>query len=421
MCVPDSREDVLDARRLVAWLDAAEVQLVHAVPSLFRTLLAEPLAADQFAALRHVLLAGEPVLPSDVQRWTEVFGERIQLVNLYGPTETTMVKLFYRIRPEDALRRSVPIGRAMPGARALVLDDHGRPAPLGAIGEIYVRTEFRTLGYYDDPALTAQVFVPNPLGRDPDDIVYRTGDLGRMLDDGNIEFLGRKDQQVKIRGVRVELGEIDSALLATGMVSEAAAVARTDRLGNAYLCAYVVPAGDGSVEQLRQAVAAMLPDMLVPSTYVRLERMPRTSTGKIDRKALPAPEAARASGVAPIAPRTAMEAEVAALFAGVLGLEQVGVNEEFFQLGGHSLLAMGLISRLSDRFDVEVPLAALFEFSTVEQITRYIEDRGGGAAEPEPLRPARAPALGGVEHRVGELSEAAVDSLLSDVLGVKVS
>lgn len=422
MCVPDSRDDVLDAKRLITWLDRSQVELVHAVPSLFRTILAEPLTAELFPALRYVLLAGEPLLPSDVRRWTEVFGDRIRLVNLYGPTETTMVKLFYIVKPEDAARRSVPVGRAMPGARALVIDENGRPAALGAVGEIYLRTEFCTLGYYNDPELTAQVFVPNPSGRDPSDLVYRTGDLGRMLDDGNIEFLGRKDQQVKIRGVRVELGEIESALLATGLVSEAAAVSRSDRLGNAYLCAYVVlkqEGKEGDLEALRRAVAASLPSYLVPSTFVKVDRMPRTSTGKIDRKALPAPEDTRAA-VEPIAPRNEMETEVARLFAEVLGLDRVGVNEEFFQLGGHSLLAMGLISRLTDRFDVEVPLAALFEASTVEMITRYIEDR-----RQSPPPPGSSSAAGGLvpdaEHRVSQLSEAAVDSLLADVLGAKVS
>lgn len=422
ICVPDSRDDVLDARRLIGWLDRSQVELVHAVPSLFRTILAEPLTAELFPALRYVLLAGEPLLPSDVRRWTEVFGDRIQLVNLYGPTETTMVKLFYLVRPEDAARRSVPVGRAMAGARALVIDENGRPAALGAVGEIYIRTEFRTLGYYNDPELTAQVFVPNPAGRDPSDIVYRTGDLGRMLDDGNIEFLGRKDQQVKIRGVRVELGEIESALLATGLVSEAAAVSRSDRLGNAYLCAYIVLKDEGKdLEELRRAVSAALPSYLVPSTFMKVERMPRTSTGKIDRKALPAPEDTRV-GVEPIAPRNELETEVARLFAEVLGLDRVGVNEEFFQLGGHSLLAMGLISRLADRFDVEVPLAALFEASTVEKISHYIEERRQGAPAPGHAPDAgagRAAADG--EDRVSQLSEAAVDSLLADVLGVKVS
>ncbi len=424
LCVPDSPEDVLDPKRLIRWLDEARVEIVHCVPSLFRTMLAEELKPELFPALRYVLMAGEPLLPADVQRWRQVFGDRIRLVNLYGPTETTMVKLFHIVQPEDAAGRSIPVGRPMAGAKALVLDEAGRPAQLGEMGEIYIRTDYRSLGYYNEPQLTDQVFVANPMTRNPKDIVYRTGDLGRRLDDGSIEFLGRKDQQVKIRGVRVELAEVESAILATGLAAEAVAVSRSDRLGNSYLCAYVVSDPELSIAKLRQAVAEVLPDSMVPSTFVKLDRLPRTSTGKIDRKALPAPEQTRAQGVDPIAPRTEMEGEVARLFAEVLGLEKVGVNEEFFQLGGHSLLAMGLISRLAARFDVDVPLATLFECPTVEQLSRNIEERRAPGAhlgkEPH-LAPVRGGGEGSQPAKVQQMSEAEVDSLLADVLGSKAS
>jgi amino acid adenylation domain-containing protein len=417
--VPDSREAVLDPKRLGQWLHDSQVEIVHSVPSLFRTLLAEGLTPDHFPALRYVALAGEPLLPADVRRWMEIFGDRIRLVNLYGPTETTMVKLFYMVRREDSTRRSIPVGQAMPGARALVLDEAGRPAAEGAIGEIYIRTPYRTLGYYNNPELTQQVFVPNPLSDDPADIVYRTGDLGRLLDDGNIEFLGRKDQQVKVRGVRVELEEIENAILATGMVKEAATVSRADRLGNSYLCAYIVTSDHASVDEVRHAVAANLPDYMVPSTFLELERLPRTATGKIDRKSLPAPEQARSGADQPIEPRNQMEAEVATLFAEVLGLERVGINEDFFQLGGHSLLAMSLLSRLSAQFEVDLPLATLFEFPTVEQIAHDIEQRRSEApvegAESGSLS-LKAAASADFQNRVNELSDAEVDSLLADIL-----
>jgi amino acid adenylation domain-containing protein len=413
MCVPDGRETILDPGRLIDWLDTSRIEIVHTVPSLFRTMLAEPLRPERFAALRYVLLAGEPLLPADVERWTQVFGARIPLINLYGPTETTMVKLFYRVQPSDAARRSIPIGRPMPGAQVLLLDDAGRPVERGAPGEIHLQTEYRTLGYYDNPELTEQVFVPNPLGDDPDDIVYRTGDLARELDDGNLEFLGRKDQQVKIRGVRIELGEVENAILATGAIKEVAAVSQVDRIGNSYLCAYVV-ADHESVERARRVLSTTLPDYMIPSSFIELEWLPRTSTGKIDRKSLPAPEQARSAAVEPIAPRNDLEARAARLFAEALGAASVGVNEDFFQLGGHSLLAMSLLARLSAEFDVELPLATLFEHPTVERLVRAVEDRRDPVAAADGddrAMPPDAPAPG-----IDELSDADLESLLAEVL-----
>ncbi len=413
MCVPDGREAILAPERLVRWLDDARIEIVHSVPSLFRTILAEPLSAERFPALRYVALAGEPLLPADVERWTQVFGTRIRLINLYGPTETTMVKLFYMVQPEDARRRSIPIGRPMPGASVLLLDETGRPVAPGSIGEVYIRTAYRTLGYYQNPELTEQVFVPNPLGDDPDDLVYRTGDLARELEDGNLEFLGRKDQQVKIRGMRIELGEIESAVLATGLIKEVAVVPLTDRIGNSYLCAYVV-ADHESVERARRLLSTTLPEYMIPSAFIELEWLPRTSTGKVDRKSLPSPEEARATAAEPIAPRNDLEERTARMFAEALGLAKVGVNEDFFQLGGHSLLAMSLLARLSSELEVELPLATLFEHPTVEQIVRSVEERrrdaGGSQAGAATGAPA-APAAG-----VDDLSEADVESILADVL-----
>jgi acyl carrier protein len=305
----------------------------------------------------------------------------------------------------------------MPGARALVLDEGGKPAAAGAIGEIYIRTPYRTLGYYGEAALTDEVFIPNPLSDDPADIVYRTGDLGRMMDDGQIEFLSRKDQQVKVRGVRVELEEVENAVLATGLTQEAAVVSREDRLGNSYLCAYVVAPDEGVVELIRQRAAASLPDYMVPSAFILLDRLPRTTTGKIDRKSLPAPEDVRQNAAEAIPPRNELEAEVAAVFAEVLGLERVGVNEDFFKLGGHSLLAMNLLSQLSTRLEVELPLAILFDKPTVEGIAQDIEAQRLEEAASTGGGPASIGAHdAGAAERINRMSDEEVDSLLADIL-----
>jgi amino acid adenylation domain-containing protein len=418
--VPDNRETILDPKRLRQWIHESGIGLIHSVPSLFRSLLSADLTPELFPSLRYVLLSGEPLLPSDVKRWTDVFGDRIPLVNLYGPTETTMIKLFYITHPEDAGRRSVPIGQAISGTRAVVVDEAGRPAAEGMIGEIYIRTPYRTLGYYGDPELTDQVFVRNPLSQDPTDIVYRTGDLGRLLEDGNIEFLGRKDQQVKVRGIRVELEEIESVIHATGMVQEAAVTSRGDRLGNAYLCAYLVLSPGATVEQIREKVAAALPEYLVPAAVAVLEKLPRTPTGKIDRKSLPGPDEIRSQGSGqPRAPQSELEVEVAKVFASVLGIESVGVDEDFFQLGGHSLLAMNLLSQLSAQFEVELPLAILFDKPTVEQMAADIEERlrqPDSVSQAAPGMDFTAAVGADAADRIKQLSDDEVDTLLADFL-----
>jgi amino acid adenylation domain-containing protein len=224
VCVPGDRLRTLSPGNLSPWVAASGINLMHCVPTVFRLMLNDLPGPDAFPDLRWVLLAGEPLTPTDVGRWMDTVGDRIGLVNLYGPSETTMTKFFHRVTRSDATRRSVPIGQPMPGARAVIVDERKRPYPAGAIGEILIRTPYRTLGYHGRPDLTSQVFVPNPFSEDPQDIVYRTGDLGRVLEGGDFELIGRKDQQVKIRGLRVELGEIEDSLRRHPSVADAAVV-----------------------------------------------------------------------------------------------------------------------------------------------------------------------------------------------------
>ena len=383
ICVPPDRETIADARRLLAWLGEEEIRLIHCVPSLFRTLLhGETLPLP---ALRYVLMSGEPLLPADVRRWTERHGTATRLVNLYGPSETTMTKLVYFVEPADGDRRTIPIGQPMPGARALVLDPHGQVCPPRAVGEIYIRTPYRSLGYYGRPDLTAEVFVRNPFTQDPDDLIYKTGDLGRVLDDGNFEFLGRKDSQVKIRGVRIEIAEIESLLLSHPRVRETAVVDLDDPEGTKFLCAYVVLDDEAGPAGLRDFLAESLPEHSLPSAVVVLDELPRTLSGKIDRRALPLPERVReARGLDLDPPRSPTEEIVAGLFAQVLGLGRVGPHEGFFELGGHSLLATRVLTRVRSAFDVEVPLRAFFEAPTVAGLAADIERR---------RRPDGAPAV----------------------------
>ncbi len=386
VCAPESRRVVLEAGRLADWVDVEGIEVLQCVPSVFRSLLNQKLDANYFSALKWVVLAGEALLPADVRRWMEVFGDRVKLLNLYGPTETTITKLYYVVQPEDIARPSIPIGKPMRGSAVMVLNAARKPCRTGVAGEIYIRTPYRALGYYKDPELTGQVFLKNPFRDDPEDIVYRTGDYGRLLEDGNLEFLGRKDDQVKIRGVRVELGEIENVLRGHGGVRDVAVVDREDGGGNKFLCAYVVLSGEVQGGELREYSAERLPEAMVPSAFVEMQELPRTLNGKIDRKALPALEQARRRRES--RPATPVEEIIAGVWGEVLQLQQVGGEENFFELGGHSLLATQVVSRVRASLGVQVPLRALFEAPTVAGMARYVEQNIDTARE-QPLAPIR--------------------------------
>jgi amino acid adenylation domain-containing protein len=379
ICAPDDKETVMDAAKLSAWLDEQEVNVVHCVPTLFRALVQQELKPEQFHALKYILMSGEALPPADVKKWMGVFGERVRLVNLYGPSETTMVKFFHFVTPADAESHSIPIGKPMEGARALLVDEAGSICPPGKVGEIYIRTPYRALGYYRQPELTAQVFIPNPFNpaRDPNDIVYKTGDLGRVREDGNFEILGRKDRQIKLRGLRIEPGDIESALRGHESVRDVAVADWQDARGERHLCAYVVTDGQTPPGSLREYLSGRLPDYMLPSFFVALDKLPLTPHGKLDRAALPAPEVAED---AYIMPRTDVEAELVRIWSRVLGVERVGVQDNFFELGGHSLLAPQIVAQVRVAFNVNLPLLRLFENPTVERLAVVIEQLKGEPA-----------------------------------------
>lgn len=382
LCVPEHNEIVSDVPELVSWLDRESITLIHCVPTLFRAILNEGLHADQFRALRYVLLAGEALLPSDVGKWREVFGDRVKLINLYGTSETTMAKFIYEVQPGDENRRSVPVGKPMPGARALIVDEDGRACPPGTIGEIYIRTPYRSHGYYKQPELTAELFIPNPFSNDPNDIVYKSGDLGRMSEDGNIELLGRRDQQVKIRGVRVELEEINSMVRGFAGVKDVVVIDRKDTSGGNFLCAYIVAGSELKLPALREYLHERLPGSMVPSAFVIMEKLPRTISGKVDRRALPDLKDRTGRGEF-VPPRTATEQIVADIWANTLGLPKVSLHDNFFELGGHSLLATQVMVRVRKTMGVELLLPVLFENPTVAQFATHVESYAPGSATTE--------------------------------------
>lgn len=376
MCAPDS-DVLLDPAALCRWIDEQHIDVVHCVPSLWRGLLgAATSAGSRFASLRWVALSGEPVAPSDVSRWFDLFGERIRLLNLYGPSETMMTKTWHEIHPTDAERESVPIGTPLPDTDVVLLDERGSIVPQGAIGEIHLRTPHRSLGYHNQQAATAAAFVPDPAGG-TSDILYRTGDFGRVGSDGLLEFLGRADHQVKIGGVRVELGGVESVLRSHPAVADAAVMV-SGEAGDG-LCAFVELADESDPDTLSEHTAERLPSAAVPRVIVPLPELPRTISGKIDRKALPLPTAhrqpARSDGPPPSTP---MEHTIARIWAGVLGsttgTDQLDVSAGFFESGGSSLLVIELLSRISGELHVEVALQSFLADPTIAALARHAED-----------------------------------------------
>ncbi|HYX23609.1 MAG TPA: amino acid adenylation domain-containing protein, partial [Thermoanaerobaculia bacterium] len=384
-------------------LDRERVTVLNQTPSAFAQ-LAQAEAA--LPALRLVIFGGEALDPASLEPWFERHGDKQpRLVNMYGITETTVHVTWRPLSAADARdvrdarghHRSV-IGVPIPDLSLAVMDRGLRPVPIGVPGELVVGGAGLARGYLGRPELTAERFVPDPAGGGAR--LYRSGDLGRFLPNGEVEYLGRLDHQVKIRGFRIELGEVEAALAALAGVRQAVVVVRSDgsdrsdrsdrSLGERRLVAYVV--GDVEVAELRQSLRERLPDYMVPAAFVVLETLPLTPNGKVDRKALSAPEAAPeqpGGGEGYLAPRTPAEEVLAGIWADLLGLERVGAADHFFDLGGHSLLATQVTSRLRQAFGVEMPLRDLFEAPVLADLAARVEAarRTGTAAPAPPLLP----------------------------------
>ena len=350
--------------------------------SMVPTAAAELLRSNAIPASVRTLNLGGEALPSDLAQALYALGSVEKVGNLYGPTEDTTYST-YSVVARGADR--IFVGRPIANTRAYVLDANLRPVPIGVIGELYLAGDGLSRGYAARPDLTAERFVPDPFGA-AGARMYRVMDRVRWTASGELEYFGRTDFQVKVRGFRIELGEIETTLRAHPSIRDAVAVVREDSTGDRRLVAYLV-AGDGAIPEtgeLRAHLKASLPEYMVPSAFVVLNELPRTPNGKVDRKALPAPDAS-AESTAYVAPRTAAEERLAGVFAEVLGVERVGAHDDFFDLGGHSLLAMRVVARLREALGVELPVRALFEAPTVAGLAPRIDAlRGAPETADEP-------------------------------------
>jgi amino acid adenylation domain-containing protein len=387
-----------DPTRLVTWLDQCRASLLLTTPGAAAPALDHlaGLEGPPLPSLRQWLLAGEGIPVETVRRVFELFGDRVWLFNLYGPTEA-VVATCHRVQPKDAERPVIPAGAPIEGCRVLVLTDHGQLCPIGVKGEIYIGGRFLTRGYLNRPEETARVFVSNPLSGRADDLMYRTGDVGRWRADGTIELVGRMDSQVKIQGVRVELEEIEAVYAGLKGVRECAVIYKKGSRGDGQLIAYAATTADITEAHARAFLRTKLPPYMVPTMHVFVEALPRLPGGKIDRRALAslgAPVSPDMPGSAVQAPQTRSEEIVQQVWQQILHCEHVGARDDFFELGGHSLLATQVVNRLERIFAIPVPLRQMFATPTVAGVSAYLDqhrtaERSGiEAVRPPITRPA---------------------------------
>jgi len=382
-----------DAVRLLDETASRGVTVLEVVPSLMRFMLEEIAArgerAPDLSALRYLVPTGEALPPNLATAWLRRY-PAIPVVNAYGPTECSDDVTHFRLEsPPPASVSTISIGKPLVNLKVHVLDRCFQPAPIGVPGEVVVSGIGVGRGYIAEPRITAETFVPNPYATGRDDIrLYKTGDLARFMPDGNLELIGRVDFQVKVRGFRIELGEIEARLAEHARVKRAVVIAHEDDRGNKRLAGYVeMRAGEDEdvAALLRAHLADKLPDYMVPSFFVALGAFPLTPNGKIDRKALPAPDPA-ASAAGMVAPRNPTEALMASMWSDVLGIEAIGVTDNFFDLGGHSLMATQLAARIRKVFGVALPLRDVFSTPTIAALSASVDAATSGTREAIPRR-----------------------------------
>ncbi len=379
---------------LVEQMARHRVTHLQCTPSFARLLAGSPETAATLRGLKQLMVGGEAL-------GVGLAGELLpllsgELINMYGPTETTIWSTTHRVIDEPSSTGAVAIGRPLANQQVYILDPNRQPLPVGVPGELWIGGDGVARGYWRRPDLTKERFVPDPFAASAQPgtdaaapRMYRTGDLVRFRGDGVIEFLGRVDHQVKIRGHRIELGEIEAALMQRSDIRQAIVVVRTDNPDDPQLAAYVVPSGDEApaAAVLRDFLKQKLPEHMVPALYVVLDKLPLTPNGKVDRKALPSPAGAgAASNREFVAPKGGIEQAVAAIWKDILHVEEIGVEDNFFDFGGHSLQVVQVQNRLRETLKIDVPVLKLFQFPTIRTLARFIADQQPSSGRDDSFR-----------------------------------
>lgn len=366
---------------LFDWLEHKRITHTHIVPTLLRAVLSvlTPTEDNRLPSLTHALIAGEPLYGSDVENWRSRVNTTTTLINLYGPSETTLAKLYYRIpREKVSANEVIPIGLPIPDTEVMIITEENKICINGEIGEIYIRTSYKSLGYLGDCEQEATHFVADPLSNAGRELVYKTGDLGQYTDGGIVKCLGRIDNQIKLHGNRIELEEVEAIMRGHPEVSQAAVSIKSDSTLNQRLVGYIIPEGHRapSTESLRQFLSTHLPDYMIPTVFVVLSALPLTHSNKLDRNALPAPTTQRPILEQEYAPaRSKLEFRLTSTWKRVLNLETIGINDNFFDLGGNSILAMQLITLVNTQFHRDFAVTKLFEYPTIQKLAGHLQSQ----------------------------------------------
>ena len=373
----------LDSENLLAWLLTEKITLIHTVPAIAQIWLSLGPLKQKLKSLRWVFFAGEPLTDALVRHWRKNISDTAGIINLYGPTETTLAKCFYQV-PAEPVFGVQPVGNPLPQTQVLIQNSLDQFCGVGEAGEICLRTPFRSLGYINSPDEQRKRFVPNPYRQDERDLIYRTGDIGRYRPDGSIDILGRQDEQVKIFGVRIELGEVAAALLEHPQVNSAVCVVHKEDPKHPYLAAYLVlcPGEKLAAADVRSFLTERLPGAMVPTRYAFLDSLPVTSNGKVDRKALPDSLEIETEIEHFVQPNDAVEAKLTQIWKNLLHLPNIGIRDDFFLLGGHSMLAVRMFIQIKEVFGVNLPLTSLFHRANIEYIASLINQQRGTVGWP---------------------------------------
>lgn len=368
ICVPSGGKDFFEPASMINWIDKNRINLIHCVPSVFRLFNTDQLTTGHFQDLKFILMSGEKIVPAELENWYARFSSRIQLVNLYGSTEATMIQSCYLIEPADAGRARIPIGDPIADTAFIVSNAGLKPCGPLVTGDLYVVSNFMTRGYINNPKLTAEKFLK--IHRDGvEQTAYKTGDKARVLTDGRIELMGREDRQVKLRGIRIELDEIENVLIRSSMVRSAYVIKDQDMNKDETLVAFVVldqrrEDHAGWAAGIQAAVAAQLPEYMIPSKFIALTEFPMLNNGKIDHKKLLQSDIVTRDIVAP---GDELESGILAIWKEILGNKPVSVEDSFHAVGGNSLSIMKLIGRIYKQYNVRITLSELFNNLTIKK------------------------------------------------------
>lgn len=365
---------------LVPWIDESKVNYIHCVPTLFRVINSSDLSGDNFTHLKCILMSGEKIVPSELTRWYNIFETRIQLVNLYGATESTMIRSFYRISPDDVNQQRIAIGYPIHDTELLIVNGDFKPCSPLVPGSLYIVSKFLTKGYLNAPELTNDKFIKIDPGTENERIAYKTGDIARMLPSGKIDLIGREDRQVKLRGIRIELDEVESVLMKVGKLKSATSMIYTDEEGIDTLVAFVVPLDNlreepNLVISIQEFLEINLPQVMIPSTIIVVDSYPLLTNGKIDFKAL---RELVVNNREIVLPSTELEERILTVWREILGQKPISIEDNFTKIGGNSLSVMNLIGKLNRNFQVKFSLAQLFENLTIVKQAEFIEKSAGG-------------------------------------------